>query len=61
MRGLFYISQDRKVIVSTYFTSLEEDYMNNLKSKSKVTLKELSVDQVNVQISTFVIEQEEQQ
>ncbi|KAH9743690.1 hypothetical protein KPL70_003387 [Citrus sinensis] len=33
--GLFYSPQDRKVIVSTHFTSLEEDYMNNFKPKSK--------------------------
>ncbi|KAH9671402.1 Integrase catalytic domain-containing protein [Citrus sinensis] len=31
--GLFYSPQDRKVIVSTHFTSLEEDYMNNFKPK----------------------------
>ncbi|KAH9752503.1 Integrase catalytic domain-containing protein [Citrus sinensis] len=40
--GLFYSPQDRKVIVSTDFTSLEEDYMNNFKPKSKVILEELS-------------------
>ena len=48
IRGdLFYSSQDRKVIVSTHFTSLEEDYMNNFKLKSKVILDELSGDQVD--------------
>ncbi|KAH9725006.1 Integrase catalytic domain-containing protein [Citrus sinensis] len=40
--GLFYSPQDRKVIVSTHFTSLEEDYMNNFKPNSKVILEELS-------------------
>ena len=59
--GLFYSSQDRKVIVSTHFTSLEEDYMNNFKPKSKVILEELSSDQVDAQLSTPVIEHEEQQ
>ena len=59
--GLFYSPQDRKVIVSTHFTSLEEDYMNNFKPKSKVILEELSSDQVDAQLSTPVIEHEEQQ
>ena len=39
---LFYSPQDRKVIVSTHFTSLEEDYINNFKPKSKVILEGLS-------------------
>ncbi|KAH9769280.1 Integrase catalytic domain-containing protein [Citrus sinensis] len=59
--GLFYSPQDRKVIVSTHFTSLEEDYMNNFKLKSKVILEELSGDQVDAQLSTSVTEHEEQQ
>ncbi|KAH9679182.1 Integrase catalytic domain-containing protein [Citrus sinensis] len=59
--GLFYSPQDRKVIVSTHFTSLEEDYMNNFKPKSKVILEGLSSDQVDTQLSTPVTEQEEQQ
>ncbi|KAH9705859.1 hypothetical protein KPL70_012033 [Citrus sinensis] len=59
--GLFYSPQDRKVIVSTHFTSLEEDYMNNFKPKSKVILEELSGDQVDAQLSTPVTEQEEHQ
>ncbi|KAH9734858.1 Integrase catalytic domain-containing protein [Citrus sinensis] len=59
--GLFYCPQDRKVIVSTHFTSLEEDYMNNFKPKSKVILEELSGDQVDAQLSMPVTEQEEQQ
>ncbi|KAH9734849.1 Integrase catalytic domain-containing protein [Citrus sinensis] len=59
--GLFYSPQDRKVIVSTHFTFLEEDYMNDFKPKSKVILEELSGDQVNAQLSTPVTEQEEQQ
>ncbi|KAH9753635.1 hypothetical protein KPL71_015142 [Citrus sinensis] len=59
--GLFYSPQDRKVIVSTHFTSLEEDYMNNFKPKSKVILEELSGDQVDAQLSMPITEQEEQQ
>ncbi|KAK9195396.1 hypothetical protein WN943_003517 [Citrus x changshan-huyou] len=59
--GLFYSAQDRKVIVSTHFTSLEEYYMNNFKPKSKVILEELSSDQVDAQLSKPVTEQEEHQ
>ncbi|KAH9671204.1 hypothetical protein KPL70_017270 [Citrus sinensis] len=61
MGGLFYSPQDRKVIVSTHFTSLKEDYVNNFKPKSKVILEELSGDQVDAQLSMPVTEQEEQQ
>ncbi|KAH9707912.1 BED-type domain-containing protein [Citrus sinensis] len=61
MRGLFYSPQDRKVIVSTHFTSLEEDYMSNFKPKSKVILEELSGDQVDTHLSTPVTKHEEQQ
>ena len=46
--------------MSTHFTSLKEDYMNNFKPKSKVILEELSGDQVDAQLSTPVIEQEDQ-
>ena len=59
--GLFYSPQDRKVIVSTHFTSLKEVYVNNFKPKSKVILEELSGDQVDAQLSMPVTEQEEQQ
>ncbi|KAH9724536.1 Integrase catalytic domain-containing protein [Citrus sinensis] len=59
--GLFHSPQDRKVIMSTHFTSLEEDYMNNFKPKSKVILEELSDDQVDAQLSMPVTKQEEQQ
>ena len=42
MKGcLFYSPQDKKVIVSTNATFLEEDYMKNHKPKSKVILEEL--------------------
>ena len=53
---LFYSAQDRKVIVSTHFTSLEKDYMNNFKPKSKKILEELSGDQIDAQLSTPVTE-----
>ena len=59
--NLFYSSQDRKVIVSTHFTSLEEDYMNNFKPRSKAILKELSRDYVDAQISIPVVQHEEEQ
>ena len=39
--GLFYNSQDRKVIVSTNARFLEEDYIMNHKPKSKIVLEEL--------------------
>ena len=61
MGGLFYSPQDRKVIVSTHFTSLEEDYINNFKLKSKVIFEVMSDDQVDAQLSTSIIEQEKQQ
>ena len=39
--GIFYILKEKKVIVSTHATFLEEDYMNNFKPRSKVDLEEL--------------------
>jgi hypothetical protein len=39
--GLFYSVKDRKVFVGTNAIFLEDDYVNNLKSKSKVTLEEM--------------------
>ena len=39
--GIFYNPKEKKVIVSTHATYLEEDYMNNFKPKSKVVLEEL--------------------
>ena len=51
MGGLFYSPRGRKVIVSTHFTSFEEDYMNNFKPKRKAILEELSGDNVDAQIS----------
>ena len=39
--GLFYSSSEKTVIVSTNAKFLEEDYVNNFKPKSKVTLEEL--------------------
>ena len=38
---IFYNPKEKKVIVSTHYTFLEEDYMHNFKPKSKVVLKEL--------------------
>ena len=43
MRGeIFYNPKEKKVIVSTYTTFLEDDYMNNFKPRSKVVLEELN-------------------
>ena len=39
--GIFYNRKEKKVIVSTHTTFLEEDYMKNFKPKSKVVLEEL--------------------
>ena len=39
--GIFFNPKEKKVIVSTHATFLEEDYMNNFKPKSKVVLEEL--------------------
>ena len=38
--GLFYSPSDKKVIVSTHATFLEEDYISNFKPKSKIILEE---------------------
>ena len=39
--GIFYNPKEKKVIVSTHTTFLEEDYMNNFKPRSKVVLEEI--------------------
>ena len=39
--GMFYNLKENKVIVSTYTTFLEKDYMKNFKPRSKVVLEEL--------------------
>ena len=41
--GIFYNPEEKKVIVSTHTTFLEEDYMNNFKHRSKVVLEELNL------------------
>ena len=43
--GIFYIPKEKKVIVSTHATFLEEDYMNNFKPRSKVVLEKLDLVQ----------------
>ena len=50
--GVFYNPKEKKVIVSTHATFLEEDYMNNFKPKSKVVLEEL--DSVRDQTQTII-------
>ena len=37
--GIFYNPKENKVIASTHATFLEEDYMNNFKSRSIVVLE----------------------
>ena len=44
--GLFYSPSDKKVFVSKNATFLEDDYMTNFKSRSKVVLEELRYDQI---------------
>ena len=39
--GIFYNPKEKKVIVSTHTTFLENDYMNNFKPRSKVVLEKL--------------------
>ena len=39
---IFYSTKDKNVFVSTYATFLEDDYMKNYKSKTKVILEELA-------------------
>ena len=41
--GIFYNSKEKKVIVSTHTTFLEEDFMNNFKPRSKEVLEELDL------------------
>ena len=38
---IFYNPKEKKVIVNTHTTFLEENYMNNFKPRSKVVLQEL--------------------
>ena len=51
--GIFYNPKEKKVIVSTHATFLEEDYMNNFKPKSKVVLEELDSVRDSPQIPIF--------
>ena len=39
--GIFYNPKEKKVIVITHATFLEDDYMNNFKPRRKVVLEEL--------------------
>ena len=39
--GIFYSTKDKKVLISTNATFLEDDYMKNYKLKSKVILEKL--------------------
>ena len=44
MRGkIFYNPKEKKVIVSTHATFLEEDYVNNFKPMSKAVLEKLDL------------------
>ena len=55
--GIFYSPQDKKVILSTNAIFLEEDYMKNHNSKSKVILEELYGETMNPQTSPIISEQ----
>ena len=50
--GLFCSPSDKKVFVSTNATFLEDDYMKNFKSHSKVVLEELRSNQIRKSPST---------
>lgn len=43
-KGLFYSPQEKKIFVSINATFLENDYMENVKTRSKVVLEELHFD-----------------
>ena len=51
--GIFYNPNEKKVIVSTHATFLEEDYMNNFKPKSKVVLEELDSVRIHHKLLFF--------
>ena len=40
--GIFYNPRDKKVFMSTHATFLENEYMNDFKSRSKLLLEEIS-------------------
>ena len=42
---IFYSTEDKKVLISTHATFLEDDYIKNYKPKSKVILEELASSQ----------------
>ena len=50
--GLFYSPSDKKVLVWTNDTFLEDDYMTNFKPRSKVLLEELRFNQIRKSPST---------
>ena len=41
--GIFYTPKEKKVMVSTHATFLEDDYLNNFKPMNKVILEELDL------------------
>ena len=51
--GIFYNPKEKKMIVSTHATFLEEDYMNNFKPKSKVVLKSLTQFEIHHKLLFF--------
>ena len=44
----FYNSEEKKVFVSTNAKFLKEDYIKDFEPKSKIELKELSQDDINI-------------
>ena len=53
--GLFYNPKDKKVIVSTHATFLENEYVNNYKPRSKVILEEMSGQASSTQQEEVVV------
>ena len=47
--GLFYNSSNKKVIVSTHATFLEEEYISNFKPNSQIILEELALAQEQIE------------
>ncbi|XP_057481980.1 uncharacterized protein LOC130768889 [Actinidia eriantha] len=56
--GLFYCPKDHKVIVSTNARFLEDDYVMNHKSKSRIVLEELRRDRLTHNSSIPIVQEE---
>ena len=55
--GLFYYPKDQKIIVSTNARFLEEDYVMNHKSRSRIVLEELRGDKLTHNSSIPIVQE----